>query len=155
MLYISRRGLKSAVDWYISWLIMTIDDVINAKKLDFITKLYRQGQYKRKFRTYQRKRSNRRQLIFSLFWLVQVRHSSKLYRDCRADSFHYTADVQSFWWLLCLKFRVRYLISAKNFSPEMTSPKTTWRPSRWGAGWVVTKNWEPFVFLPRFAIDKR
>ena len=45
MLYISRRGLKSAVDWYISWLIMTIDDVINAKKLDFITKVYRQGEY--------------------------------------------------------------------------------------------------------------
>ena len=45
MLYISRRGLKSAVDWYISWLIMTIDDVINAKKLDFIAKVYRQGEY--------------------------------------------------------------------------------------------------------------
>ena len=45
MLYISRRGLKSAVDWYISWLIMTIDDVINAKKLDFITKVYRRGEY--------------------------------------------------------------------------------------------------------------
>ena len=45
MLYISRRGLKSAVDWYISWLIMTIDDVIISKKLDFITKVYRQGEY--------------------------------------------------------------------------------------------------------------
>ena len=28
---------------------MTIDDVINAKKLDFITKVYRQGEYTRPF----------------------------------------------------------------------------------------------------------
>ena len=32
MLYFNRRGLKSVVDWCISWLILTIDDVINAKK---------------------------------------------------------------------------------------------------------------------------
>ena len=30
---------------------MTIDDVINAKKLDFITKVYRQGEYTRVFQS--------------------------------------------------------------------------------------------------------
>ena len=40
-----------SIDIYISWLIMTIDDVINAKKLDFITKVYRQGEYTQFLRT--------------------------------------------------------------------------------------------------------
>jgi len=39
--------------------------------------------------------------------------------------------------------------------PETTSPKTTCFPSKCGVSTVVTKNWEPFVPGPAFAMDKR
>ena len=40
-------------------------------------------------------------------------------------------------------------ISLTTSLPPTTWPKITWRPSRWGAGAVVMKNWEPLVFFPR------
>lgn len=64
--------------------------------------------------------------------------------------------------------------------PSITCPNTTWfliniiqklafcethqnnlniealsYPSKWGAAFKVTKNYDPFVFLPELAIDKR
>ena len=38
---------------------------------------------------------------------------------------------------------------------EASIPKTTWAPSNHEVTTVVTKNWEPFVFLPALAIDRR
>lgn len=37
---------------------------------------------------------------------------------------------------------------------DLTFPNTTWRPSSHAAFAVVTKNWQPFVFGPLFAMDK-
>lgn len=39
--------------------------------------------------------------------------------------------------------------------PKITCPNTVCLLSRWGAGFVVMKNWEPFVSFPRLAMDKR
>lgn len=36
--------------------------------------------------------------------------------------------------------------------PAVTLPNATERPSKWSAGSVVMKNWEPLLCTPEFAI---
>jgi hypothetical protein len=68
-------------------------------------------------------------------------HSCEAQRRQQAHRYRVTRRIRSPWTM-----------RSRTWGPEESRPKTVYRPSRWGCGECVRKNWEPPVSAPERAI---
>ena len=97
--------------------------------------------------------------FFFFFFSFSSSESNSADEDC---DFFCDANTNSPQWTILHDFRGLLLASVSwdsicfiTASPFTTRPNTTCFPSRCGDGWVVIKNWEPFVLGPLLAIESK